>query len=115
MKWKTLAIIVILAIITLPSINAQFQNIELNTNDGTNMATSRYNFIHVIFTFGRIINLTDISHGYCQIYGFNAIDVICILIKDDHPRLFMHRFNDGEWLGMVYPRGIITEHFILSF
>jgi len=115
MKWKTLAIILILVIITIPSINAQFQSIELNKKDDINKTNFGHNFINVIFSFGRITNLTDISHGYCKIYGFNAVDVICIVVREDHPKIFIHRFNDGEWLGMVYPDGIITNNFILAF
>lgn len=114
MKLKTFIIIGILAIVTLPSINSQFESLEFNTEDDTNRATTGYNFIYVVFSFGRIANLKDISHGYCQIYGFNAIDVICILATEKHPRPFIYRFRDGEWLGMTYPRGIITEHFIFA-
>ena len=115
MKLKVLLIIVILAIVTLPSINAQFQIIELKTKDDTNRANAGYNFIFVVFSIGRITNLEEFGHGYCLYYTFDAIDVICILSTEDHPIPFIHRFNDGEWLGMAYPRGIITENFILAF
>ncbi len=114
MKLKALLFIVILAIVTLPSINAQFQSLELNTKDDINRANAGYNFIYVVFSFGKITNLEEFGHGYCLYYVFKAVDVICILSTEGHSRPFIHRFNDGEWLGMTYPRGILTENFILA-
>ena len=115
MKWKTLAIVVILAIVSLPSITAQFQSLELDTKDDTNKAPTGLPFEVVFFCFGKITNLKEYGHGYCLYYTFKAIDVICILFKEGQYRPFIHRFNDGEWLGMPYPKGIITENFILAF
>ena len=91
MKWKTLAIIVILVIVTLPSINAQFQSLELNTKDETNKAPTGLPFEVVFFCCGKIKNLKEYGHGYCFYYTFNAIDVICLRSTEDHPRLFIHR------------------------
>lgn len=116
MKLKTFIIIGILAIVALPSINSQFESLELNTKDDTNKANAGFYFITVAFAFGKITNLEEFGHGYCLYYTFKAIDVICIVFTEDHPfRPFIQHFNDGEWLGMPYPRGIITEHFILAF
>lgn len=112
MKLKGLIIIVILTIITLPSINAQFNSKELSTNDDTEIIAPGYDFIFVAFAFGRITNLEEFNIGYVSMYGFDAIDVICILATENHPLPFIYRFRDGERLGMAYPTGIITEHFI---
>jgi len=115
MKLKTFIIIGILAIVTLPSITAQFQSLELDTKDENNKANAGYFFTHVPFAFGKITNLKEFGHGYCLFYVFKAVDVICILFKEEKYRPFIHRFTDGEWLGLAYPRGILKEHFVFAF
>jgi hypothetical protein len=114
MKLKTF-IIGILAIVTFPSITAQFQSLELNTKDDDNKANVGYFFTHVFFAYGKITNLKEFGHGYCLFYVFKAVDVICILATEQRPRPFIHRFVDGEWLGLAYPRGILKEHFVFAF
>jgi hypothetical protein len=115
MKLKTFIIIGILAIVALPSINSQFQSLELNTKDDTNRANAGYKYEWIIIAFGRIANLEEFGRGYCLYYSFNAIDLICLMSTGNHPIPFIHRFNDGEWLCMTYPVGIITDHFIFAF
>jgi hypothetical protein len=116
MKFKALFIIVILAIVTLPSINAQFQSLELNIKDETNRPNAGFYFFPVWFAFGEITNLDIWEKGYGNFYyTFDAVNLICILSTEDHPIPFIHRFHDGETFGIPYPKGIITEQFILAF
>ncbi len=115
MKLKIFIIIGILTIVTLPSITAQFQSLEHDTKDENNKANVGYFFTHVFFAFGKITNLEEFGHGYCLYYVFKAVDVICILFKEGKYRPFIHRFTDGEWLGLAYPQGILKEHFVFAF
>jgi len=114
MKLKVLIITAIIIIIIFPSINAQFHSVERSAKNDTNKNNLGYDFIFVAFAFGRITNLEEFNIGYVSMYGFDAIDVICILTTEDHPLPFIYRFRDGERLAMAFPTGIIRDHFIFA-
>lgn len=114
MKLRSLAIIVIIAMIILPSTLAQ--NLESESNSVVNDTDKTLNIwfdFEVRFCYGQVFNaeLRHIGYGW---FGciFNAENVICRNPKARLP--LFRRFSNGERIAITYPGGIISDDVIFA-